>query len=447
MGGGQIKTGLQLSVRQELHMTPQILQSMEILQMNAQELLDYLGRVVEENPLLERQEPAELQREYLQLRRQISWLNEMSRIADTADTYRETGGEDWERESLSAFLCDQLERLGLEERMLGLCCYLAELVDEDGYLSVEELSDVLKMGVPDALLHRAVRLLQSLEPAGVAAEDLSDCLALQLRRMEGETQLAQQVVNSCLAQLGRRQYGAIARKLSVSEREVRASAELISGLEPRPGRAFTRRREQTEYIRPDLFIAKMEEGWRVILNEYHLPRLYLSPYYTQLMRENQDRETAEYLKERLKKAKETLASLEKRKKTLQRCGEVMMCRQLPFFSGESDDLAPMSLRQLAEELECHPSTVSRALQGKYLQCARGTYPIRYFFSLPSGGTSRQAVQRRMAELIRQEDKAHPLSDEKLSILLKKCGVEVSRRTIAKYRTELGLPAASGRRKK
>lgn len=447
MSGSQTKPELQLNMRPELRLTPQLLQSMELLQMTAQELLTHLNRAVEENPLLERQEPARLQQEYLQLRRQIGWLSETPHAPAAAATYREAGEEAWERDSLAAFLCDQLERLSLEEPMLALCCYLAGLVDEDGYLPAEELSDVAKMGVPEKMLLQAVLTLQGLEPAGVAGEDLAACLTLQLRRMERDTQLAQQMVNSCLDQLGRRQYGAIARKLGAPERKVRAAAEIISTLEPRPGRAFAGRREQTEYIRPDIFVARVEGEWKIIINEYYLPRLQLSPYYTHLLRENPDRDTAAYLRERLRKARELLASLERRQSTLRRCGEAVLKKQLSFFAGESDDLTPMSLRELARELEVHPSTVSRALQGKYLQCARGTYPVRYFFSLPSGGISRQAVQRRMAELIRQENKERPLSDEKLCRLLCDQGIEISRRTVAKYRTELRIPAASGRKRK
>lgn len=447
MGQEQEKQHLELRQQQELRLTPQLLQSMEVLQMNAQELLDYLSRAVEENPLLERQEPVQLQREYLQLRQRIEWLGETGRSSVSPRLGWEASAEDWEKDSLSAFLRDQLDRMALEEPLASTCAYLAELVDEDGYLPAEELSAVRKMGVPDGLIYRAVQVLQSLDPAGIAAEDLASCLTLQLRRMRGDHLLAEQIVNSCLPQLGRRQYGAIARKLGASERDVRAAADIIAALEPRPGRAFGGEKEQTAYVRPDLFVFRAEDGWQVISNEYYLPRLQLSSYYTRLLAESSDTETKTYLRERLQNAKETLSALEKRQTTLRRCGEVILHHQLAFFSGESGDLQPMSLRQLAHELAVHPSTVSRALRGKYLQCARGTYPIRYFFSLPSGGVSRQSVHRRLLELIGGEDSAHPLSDEKLSALLREQGLAVPRRTVAKYRMQLGVPAASGRKRR
>jgi len=174
--------------------------------------------------------------------------------------------------------------------------------------------------------------------------------------------------------------------------------------------------------------------------------LQLSEQYAALLREG-DRETKAYLRERLQKAKETLSALEKRQTTLRRCGEVILQHQTAFFTGEGADLQPMSLRQLAQALELHPSTVSRALRDKYLQCARGTYPIRYFFPPPSGGASRQSVQRRLAELIGGEDPLHPLSDEKLSALLQAQGLRVQRRTVAKYRAQLNIPAASGRKRR
>jgi len=442
MGEGQNKPGLDLHLRQELHLTAQLLQSMEVLQMNAQELLDYLNRAVEENPLLERQETAQRRREYLQLCRRIDWLGEPAAVSASP----RSAGEDWEKDSLSAFLRDQLARLSPEEPLASLCAYLSELVDENGYLPAEELAAVLKMGVPEPLLRRGVALLQTLEPAGVAAEDLADCLTLQLRRRKGDHRLAEQIVNSSLDRLGRRQYGAIARALGVSEREVRAAAEVISALEPRPGRAFGDRYEHTAYVRPDLFVVLLDGKWQVLSNDYYLPRLQLSEQYAALLREG-DRETKAYLRERLQKAKETLSALEKRQTTLRRCGEVILQHQTAFFTGEGADLQPMSLRQLAQALELHPSTVSRALRDKYLQCARGTYPIRYFFPPPSGGASRQSVQRRLAELIGGEDPLHPLSDEKLSALLQAQGLRVQRRTVAKYRAQLNIPAASGRKRR
>ena len=302
------------------------------------------------------------------------------------------------------------------------------------------------MEIPQALIDEALDVVQSLEPAGVAARDLSECLMLQLQRSgEGdETVLA--IVQHYLPQLGRRQYGAVARALGVSEREVRAAEKRIAALEPRPGQGF-QTREEPVYLRPDIFVAEIDGIWQAVVNEYYLPRLTVSAYYQKLLEQTEDAETAAYLRQKLRHAQTLLYSLSQRGSTLRRCAEMALQEQKAFFTGGTTELVPMRMRDLAVELGVHPSTVSRCLRGKYLQCRQGTYPLRYFFQRPAGGVSRQAVQQKLLELLRQEDSAHPLSDERLCSLLLSQGVEISRRTVAKYRTELGIPAASGRKKR
>ena len=302
------------------------------------------------------------------------------------------------------------------------------------------------MEIPAEMIAKALAVVQSLEPAGVAARDLSECLILQLRRRGEADETVLAIVKDYLPQLGRKQYGAIARALRVSEREVRAAEKQIAALEPRPGQAF-QTREETVYIRPDVFVAEIDGVWQAVVNEYYLPRLTVSVYYQKLLEQTEDAETAAYLRQKLRHAQTLLHSLSQRGSTLRRCAEVAVREQKAFFAGGTTELVPMRMRDLAAEIEVHPSTVSRCLRGKYLQCRQGTYPLRYFFPLPSGGVSRQAVQQRLVELIRGEDAAHPLSDEKLCCLLLSQGVEISRRTVAKYRTELGIPAASGRKKR
>lgn len=439
----KIKLHVSHQLRQEQHLTPQMLQSMEVLQMNSQELLEYVNRAADENPMLEREEAAILRSEYEQLRSRIGWLD--SRIP-TASEPLERGGMDRELESLGAFLCDQLDRMGLSKPLLALCKYLARLVDEDGYLLPEDLESLREMEIPAEMITEALAVVQGLEPAGVAARDLSECLALQLQRRGEADEIALAIVKDYLPQLGRKQYGAIARALGVSEREVRAAEKQIAALEPHPGQAF-QTREETVYIRPDVFVAEIDGVWQAVVNEYYLPRLTVSVYYQKLLEQTEDAETAAYLRQKLRHAQTLLHSLSQRGSTLRRCAEVAVREQKAFFAGGTTELVPMRMRDLAAEIEVHPSTVSRCLRGKYLQCRQGTYPLRYFFPLPSGGVSRQAVQRRLVELIRGEDAAHPLSDEKLCALLLGQGVEVSRRTVAKYRAELGIPAAGGRKKR
>jgi len=439
----QLKTEL----RQELKLTPQLLQSMEVLQMTSQELLEYISRCAEENPLLDQSDPPEAA--YEALRRQAGWID--GGLGNRAtftheEAAAEPGREDSGMESLPAFLRDQIHRLRLAKPLKALCDYLAELVDEDGYLSQEDLDGLTALKIPKALVEQALDTLQSLDPPGVGARSLSECLLLQLSRRGGADRVAMDIAARFLPELGRKHYAAIAQKLGVSVEAVREAERAIAALEPRPGSAF-QAAEPTAYIRPDVFIAELEGELKVVLNEYYLPRVSVNDYYVRLLKSTDEKETKDYLRQKLQQAKWLLDSLERRGGTLRRCAETALEAQRPFFTGETGELAPMTLSALAERLELHPSTVSRAVRGKYLQCRRGTYPLRFFFSRPvSGGVSRQAAKQTLLALIREEDSRRPLSDEVLCRLLADRGVRVARRTVAKYRLEMGIGSSAARRK-
>lgn len=439
----QLKTEL----RQELKLTPQLMQSMEVLQMTSQELLEYLSRQAEENPLLDQSDPPE--RAYEELRRQAGWIDggvrERASFAHGGEA-PEAGALDGGLESLAAFLRDQIHRLRLPRPLAALCGYLAELVDGDGYLAQEDLDGLAALNIPRDLTERALDVLQSLDPPGVGARSLSECLLLQLSRRGGADPAAMEIAARFLPELGRKHYAAIAQKLGITAEAVREAEAVVASLEPRPGRAF-QGAEPTLYVRPDVFVAELEGEWKVVLNEYYLPRVSVNGYYLRLLKSADEKETRDYLRQKLRQAKWLLDSLERRGSTLRRCAEAVLEAQLPFFAGKSAALVPMSLSALAERLELHPSTVSRAVRGKYLQCRRGTYPLRYFFSLPvAGGVSRQAAKQTLLSLIREEDRRRPYSDQELSRLLGERGIPVARRTVTKYRLELGLGSSAARKK-
>ncbi|MBE6971472.1 MAG: RNA polymerase factor sigma-54 [Ruminococcaceae bacterium] len=444
MAPEKMKMQQKQQLRQELLLTPQLLQSMEVLQMNAQELLDHVNAALEENPVLERGEDTAKQREYAALRSCAVWLDaDGMRLAEPAADW---GDPAQDTEELSGFLCEQLDRRVKDKAMLALCRYMARLVDEDGYLPQEDLDSVSQLRIPQAMVEEALEILQSLEPAGVAARNLEECLTLQLQRNGEKDPVALAIVQKHLQTLGRGHYGAIARALQCSEKQVRAAAEKIAQLHPRPGSGFGGA-EKTLYVRPDIFVLEHEGAWQAVRNEYYMPNLSINAYYETLLRQARDEETKEYLREKLRQARWLIQNLERRGNTLQRCADLLVVRQKAFFTGRTTELEPMTLRQLAQELEMHPSTATRALRGKYLQCRQGTYPLRYFFSGVTGGVSRQAVQQKLLALLREEDGAHPYSDEKLSALLAQQGVEIARRTVAKYREEMHIPSATRRRRR
>ena len=437
---------LSTELRQELKLTPQLLQSMELLQMNSQELLDYLNQVSEENPLVEQTDLSSLHKAYEALRQKVHWING-GLPEDGHGAMPDRGAADRETESLSAFLCDQLERRRLPKPLLALTRYLAELVDEEGRLSQEDLDGVADLKIPQALTQQALETLQSLDPAGVGARSLSECLLLQLARQDAPSPLDMEIVRRFLPDLGKKHYSLSARELHTTPEEVRAAEKRISALDPCPGRSF-QPAEPTLYVRPDLFIAELDGKLQVILNDYYLPRVSISQYYVRLLKESDEPETRAYLQQKMQQAKWLLNSLERRGSTLRQCAEAILETQRAFFAGQTTELVPMTMVTLAERLHLHPSTVSRATREKYLQCRQGTYPLRYFFSRALGeqGPSQQTVKLRLLELIRQEDHSRPLSDQKLAELLAEQGIRIARRTVAKYRTELRLGSAAARRR-
>ena len=231
---------LKAELRQELKLTPQLLQSMQVLQMNSQELLEYLGKLSEENPLIEQEDSPALRGAYEELRQKASWIDaglHGGTFAHEDSSMPERGAVDRETESLSAFLCDQLDRKRLPKPLLALCKYLAELVDEDGWLSQDDLDGLLDLKIPQTLIDQALETVQNLDPAGVCARDLSECLVLQLKR-QGAAPEVMEIAARFLPELGRKHYGPISRELGLTIEEIQAAEKVIASLDPHPGQAF-----------------------------------------------------------------------------------------------------------------------------------------------------------------------------------------------------------------
>lgn len=443
---------LEQQLRQELHLTPEMLQSLSVLQMNAEELQDFLNRSLEENPVLEAEDSARREREAAELLQRFRWLDSraVSPGASLAamDPAQEPGAPARELESLFFFLRDQLQRLRLPRPLEALTEYLARLLDENGYLDPEDLEDLLDRRIPEELLEQAVETLQSLEPAGVGARSLGECLLLQLRRRQPPQPLAEKICLEHLSALGERRYRAIAHSLRVTEAEVEQAARLIAGLDPKPGRSFSGS-ELNLYVRPDVLVLREGDSLQVLINDYYLPRLSLSKTYAQFYESSEDEEVHAYLQKKIQQAKWLMDSLARRGNTLRRCVETILELQRPFFLGTQEELAPMTLSLLADRLDLHVSTVSRALRGKVLQCWRGSYPIQKLFSRSPGDQdiSSQAIRRRICQLVSGEDKTRPYSDEKLRERLLAEGIYIARRTVAQYRVSCGIPASTARRER
>lgn len=419
---------LRLEPKQALRISPQLLQATRMLLMPAQELSHFLERAAEENPLLER----------------IEHRTNARGSSEPVTFVPEAGRWDSAMASLSASLTGQLERRHLDKPTAALCRYMVELLDDNGYLDSEDMAAIQHLGIDPALIDRALAVLQSLEPAGVGARSVEECLLLQLQRHRPREPAAEEIVIHCLPLLGKKQYATIARQLRLPESEVRRAYQIIQQLEPYPARN-EQPDDEPVYVIPDVIIEEADGQWQAALNERYLPRFSVSRQYLELLESSGDTEVQQYLKEKLRQAQWMLACLEKRQSTLQRCADLILQTQSDFFQGATAHLTPMTMRAAAERMQVHESTVGRCVKDKYLQCRQGTFPLRYFFSGEVNGFSGQAVRMEIRALVRAEDGHRPLSDSRIADMLDAKGISVARRTVAKYRQEMGIPPACQRK--
>ena len=452
---------MELIQSQVQRLSQQQLQGVELLQMSAQELESYLRELSQENPVVELEEhfaPAQESPREEDLLRRLRWLEDNDRQnhyyqhmdEEELDPLVRVSGTGGLEETLVRFISRQLDRLGVEEELDRAVRYLAACLDGGGYLrfSLEELSG--QTGIPLSRMKQALALLHSLEPAGVGAADLSQCLELQLLRI-GEEGPALAIVRDHLEALAKRHYRAIASALGITVEQVREAEGIIRELEPRPGAVFEQP-EQVAYIQPDVFVVEEEGRFVARTRGGERPPFRISAYYRDLLSQSGEQEVREYLTGKLRQAEGVLWAIGQRERTLLRCAQAITERQQDFFRLGPQALVPLRMADVAQELGVHESTVSRSIREKYLQCARGVYPMSYFFSRSAtadqsgaavGGTAARAL---LKQLLDQEDKSRPLSDQKLSEEMERQGCPISRRTVAKYREEMNIPGASGRKR-
>ena len=456
---------LSMSMKQTQTLSPQMMQSMEILQMGSQELLEYIQDQVQENPVLEMEEKYGKGDDTAVLQRKLEWLestdaqNRYYHQQDTEDDEKDPisnyGTVDEREENLYLYVLSQLEVMDLEPELLPVGRFLVESLNQNGWLdeSVEDLAE--ELGKPVEEVEKALAAVQSLEPAGVGARNLSECLVLQLQRRHEDSELAIRIARDYLDPLSKSRYGLIAKSLGVCQEEVRTACDLIRTLNPRPGGGFAAR-ENLVYINPDLFVVNFPDHFELLTNDYFFPDLNISGYYCRMLKSTEDNEVKDYLMGKVRQAKWVVHSIEQRRSTLLRCAECILELQEEFFRRGPGHLKPMCLADIAQKVGVHESTVSRTVRDKYLQCASGVYPLSYFFSRSLGapaarpGTEENTSSPDFAKALRKkliggEDKHKPLSDQKLCERMAREGCELSRRTVAKYRDELGIPSTTGRK--
>ncbi len=439
-----------LEQKQHQKLSPQMIQSMEILQMGTLELHEYVEEQLLENPMLEREENY-TQEEGSLLLHKLEWLAANSQRSRSA--YAEESRcladamADPAEESLYDHLGAQIPWKHLSPVMRrGVECVLTGLND-NGWLdeSTEELA--ARGGVSCDVIVGAELIVQNMEPAGVGARTLAQCLELQLDRI-GETGLARRIAQNHLEDLAKDHYNQIARVTGASQEDVRQACRQIRALDPRPGAAFAHKRLPA-YITPDILVAEEDGQLTVHIVGQNLPELKISAYYRDLIHSSEEDQVRTYLAQKLQQANWVIKHIEQRRNTMLQCARCIVMLQEKFFRQGRHFLRPLSLADVAAETGVHESTVSRAIRNKYVQCTWGLFPLSEFFSraLSSGNKEFSAAQvkKYIRTLIEQEDKHKPLSDQKICDALAEQSTTVSRRTVAKYRDEMGFPSAPGRK--
>lgn len=465
---------MRLSLRQaqRMIMTQSLQQAIGLLQLNRLELIQVIHQQMEENPILE-EEMSEVgdesstaaadeeKPEEKPAEDRLSEFDWESYFAESADFRREFPREEvehWspeERMTRPRTLADHLQfqlHLSVSDPALTHWAHvIIGSLDENGYLpfSLEELPEAAPKDAP--VIAEALQIVQGFDPTGVAARDLRECLLLQLAAFGDEASLARTIIEEHLADLEGHHLQRIADKLKVPVQAIQEAIMLICSLEPKPGRTYSS--EEPRYITPDVYLLKVDDRFIVVLNEDGLPRLKVSAYYRQLVGAGRSasKETREYVEGKMRSALWLIRSIEQRQRTLYRVTESIAKFQCEFLEQGISAMRPLTLKEVAEDIEMHESTISRVTTNKYVHTPQGLFELKYFFhrgvqASDGESVSSLTVKDLVRKLLTAEDSGKPLSDQKIVEVLRRQGIEIARRTVAKYRSQLKIPSSSKRRR-
>lgn len=466
--------GLNLEQTQKLIMTPELRQAITVLQMSSLELTEYVEQQMLENPLLEVPEPdQERTEEQREIREEVSETTEKKEFdVDWEDYFQDSSDlgispnrgqrEVIEQPSYEQFVTQaptlvehlsfQLSLSKAPQDIKIIVQYLIGNVDAAGYLeiSLEEAAEQLK--TEPAKLEQALQVLQSFDPAGVGARDLKECLNIQLDFLQEDNPIIRKIVEDFLPDLAGGRFSKIASRLEVTPHEIQLAADIIKKLEPKPGRNFTHYND-TRYIVPDIAVEKVEGQYIILVNDVAIPRLTINNTYKTVLSKNSsaDKNTKQFVEEKLNAAAWLIRSIEQRRLTLYKVANCLVELQKDFLDLGVKHLKPLNLKKVAEIVGVHESTVSRATSNKYIQTPQGVFEMKFFFSTGISNTSgsqvsAESLKKILQEIVQAEDTANPLSDQKIAELFGKRGVKISRRTVTKYRDELGIPSTNIRKR-
>ena len=455
-----MKIGYELTIEQtqKLSMTPELIQAIQILQYNNQELNEYIDKELLENPILESEyhKESDTEIDIDSLRDQLIQADENVEAYKQWESHSTSDEYSYENfvafnYTLTEFLIEQLHFSSLKGQDAEIGRYIIENINDNGYLSMslEEICSVLDVDLDSC--ERVLDLIHTFEPSGVGARDLNECLIIQLASLGELTDEIEFIISNRLKDLADNKYALISKEVGISIAEVQGIADLIRTLEPKPGRGFDSD-NSIKYIIPDIYVEETNGEYVVSANDGSTPSLHISSYYNSLTEEaKSDKELSNYLNNRFNSAMWLMKSIEQRKKTIYNVASAIVQFQNDFFAKGERFLKPLTLKQIAETVGVHESTVSRAINGKYMQCPRGVFELKYFFTggilnEDGSGVSSNSIKSMIKEFVDAEDDKKPLSDSKISEMLHEKGIDISRRTVAKYRDDIGILPSSKRRR-
>jgi RNA polymerase sigma-54 factor len=479
-----LKPALQLRLGQQLTMTPQLQQAIRLLQLPVLELQAQIREALETNVMLESEDEAgsletgeaslepqyetpastsESSTESTEREQEVDLIDDPdwndSQITGPSESPWSGDGDDSQDfssargETLQEHLTWQLEMSRLNERDMRIGAAIIDAINDDGYV-IEPLDEIARNLQPEIVatveeVERVLRHVQQMDPAGVGARSVSECIELQLRQLDPDTpgrDTALLIAANYLDEVADQQYPLLRRQLRVSEDEMEHALVLVRACQPRPGSSV--HSVPAEYIVPDVFVRRTERGWAVEINPASLPRIRVNQSYAGLIGRSADHAM---LRTQLQEARWLIRSLEIRNDTLLKVARCIVQRQSAFLENGDEYMQPMILKDVAEAVQMHESTISRVTTNKYMHTHRGVFEFRYFFSshvAASDGTemSSTAIRAKIKKLVAQEEPDKPLSDSRIADILSQEGVQVARRTVAKYREALGIPPSSERKR-
>lgn len=469
-----------MNLSQSLVITPQLQQAIKLLQMSRMELESAVRSELEENPILEESET--LKEEDLQRTKEAANEVEHAEAPDQQNIQDPQKQDEFEWESyieanqkppqsgmagseeimnyenvitasqtLHDHLYWQVKMNGFSEEEEQAADALIGAIDDDGYFKIplEQLAEEEKIDVN--LLADTLTLIHEFDPPGVGARDLKECLLIQAKHLEEDTNDLVSLINNHLKDLEKKNYEAIAKALGREVEDVIEMCKIIYAMDPKPGRAYVS--NETHYVTPDVYVYKVGDDYVVSLNEDGLPRLKISNFYKNMLKGGKSTgdKTQDYIQEKLRSAVWLIKSIHQRQRTIYKVTESIVKHQRDFFEKGSEFLKPMVLRDIANDIGMHESTVSRVTTAKYVHTPQGIYELKYFFnsaisSSEGDSLASESVKIKIRDLVNKEDTKNPLSDQKIVDLLKVEGIQIARRTVAKYRDVLKILPSSQRKK-